>query len=248
LGGVSFLSEHARSQYATTTANLTARMALHDYGTNPETWWEWLTPRLPRDGRVLEVGAGTGELWQHLPHGPLTLVDFSPAMCARLRQVPGARVLRADAGALPFPGEAFDTVIANHMLYHVDDPGLALREFARVLAPGGRVAVAVNGRDHMADLEDFGTPGRAPLRLNGFSAETAPPAMAEVFDDVTVERYPGDLAVPTSEPVLAYLDSWTALTGAERAAAARRIQERIDADGAFRIREHTVLVMGRLTR
>jgi SAM-dependent methyltransferase len=245
---VSFASAHARSQYSTTTANLTARMALHGYGTNPETWWQWLTPRLPREGRVLEAGAGTGELWQHLPHGELTLVDFSPAMCARLRQVPGARVLRADASALPFAGRAFDTVIANHMLYHVDDPGLALREFARVLTPGGRIAVAVNGRDHMAGLEEFGSQGRVSQRLNGFSAETAPPAMAEVFDDVTVERYPSDLSVPAAEPVLAYLDSWTPLTDPERAAAATRIQQRIDAEGAFHIRKHTVLITARLPR
>jgi SAM-dependent methyltransferase len=245
---VSFASAHARSQYSTTTSNLTARIALHSYGTNPESWWEWLTPRLPREGRVLEVGAGTGELWQHLPHGELTLVDFSPAMCARLRQVPGARVLRADASALPFADGAFDTVIANHMLYHVDDPGHALREFGRVLAPGGRIAVAVNGRDHMADLDDFGSASRARQRLNGFSAETAPPALAEVFDDVTVARYPGDLSVPATEPVLAYLDSWTPLTDPERAAAATKIQQRIDADGAFRIRKHTVLITARLTR
>jgi SAM-dependent methyltransferase len=245
---VSFASAHARSQYGTTTANLTARMALHSYGTNPESWWEWLTPRLPRDGRVLEVGAGTGELWQHVPHAELTLIDFSAAMCTRLRQVPGARVLRADASALPFAAGAFDTVIANHMLYHVDDPGLALREFARVLAPGGRIAVAVNGHDHMADLDEFGSRARSPRRLNGFSAETAPAALAEVFDDVTVERYPGDLSVPAKEPVLAYLDSWTPLTGPERAAAATKIQQRIDTDGAFPIRKHTVLVTARLTR
>lgn len=245
---MSFPSAHARSQYSTTTGNLTARMALHGYGTNPESWWDWLAARLPREGRVLEVGAGTGELWQHVPHGPLTLVDFSPAMCARLRQVPAARVARADAAALPFAAGTFGTLVANHMLYHVDDPGRALREFARVLAPGGRIAVAVNGRDHMADLEEFGSSSLAPQRVNGFSAETAPPAMGEVFDDVTVDRYPDHLAVPTLEPVLAYLDSWTPLTAPERAAATTRIQQRIDAEGTFRIRKHTVLITARRRR
>jgi SAM-dependent methyltransferase len=242
---VSFASAHARTQYSTTTGNLTARMALHDYNVNPESWWEWLAPRLPRAGRVVEVGAGTGELWRHLPHGPLTLVDFSAAMCARLRAVPGARVVRADAGALPFAGHSFDTVIANHMLYHVDDPAAALREFARVLGPGGRVAVAVNGRDHMAELDEFGPAVRTAVRLNGFEAETGPAMMAEVFDDVTVERYPGDLAVPAREPILAYIDSWAPLTDDERAAAAAKIQERIDAEGAFRVRKHTVLITAR---
>jgi SAM-dependent methyltransferase len=223
-------------------------MALHRYGTNPQSWWEWLAPRLPRAGRVLEVGAGTGELWRQLtpqPAGaePLLLVDFAEAMCAQLRTVPEARVVRADAGALPFAAGSFDTLIANHMLYHVDDPGAVLDEFARVLAPGGRVAIAVNGRDHMAELDFFDTLAATPL--NEFSAETGPAAVAAVFTDVSAERYPGDLEVPSVEPVLAYLDSWAPLSAADRAAAAARVRARIDAEGTFRIRKHTVLITGR---
>ncbi|MDX5456788.1 hypothetical protein ACGFI5_05455 [Micromonospora tulbaghiae] len=51
-------------QYAATTGNLTARIALHSYGTNPQSWYAWLGERLPLSGDVLEVGAGTGELWR----------------------------------------------------------------------------------------------------------------------------------------------------------------------------------------
>lgn len=54
-------SARAVSQYATTTGNLTARIALHSYGTNPQGWFAWLGERLPLTGDVLEVGAGTGE-------------------------------------------------------------------------------------------------------------------------------------------------------------------------------------------
>jgi hypothetical protein len=63
---------------------------------------------------------------------------------------------------------------------------------------------------------------------------------------VSVERYPGDLAVPSVEPVLAYLDSWTPpLSPDERAAAASHVRARIDAEGVFRVRKHTVLITGR---
>ncbi|MEU9511955.1 class I SAM-dependent methyltransferase [Micromonospora sp. NPDC048169] len=134
-GGVT-ASARATSQYATTTGNLTARMALHSYGTNPHGWFGWLGERLPLGGDVLEVGAGTGELWQRVSHpGRLILTDFSPAMCARLREVPGAGVLRCDAARLPFRAGSVDAVIANSMLYHLDDPDAALRDFARVLRP-----------------------------------------------------------------------------------------------------------------
>jgi len=91
-------SSHAISQYATTTDNLTARIALHDFGTNPQDWFSWLGERLPLAGDVLEVGAGTGRLWTHVDHRArrlrLTLTDFSPAMCERLRVICGGQVVR----------------------------------------------------------------------------------------------------------------------------------------------------------
>ncbi|MGX6608527.1 class I SAM-dependent methyltransferase [Micromonosporaceae bacterium Da 78-11] len=251
-------SEHAVRQYATTAGNLTARIALHSFGTNPESWWSWLVPRLPLRGTVLEVGAGTGELWRHVsPDRPNrtdvppltafspapTLTDFSPAMCARLSEIPGARVLRCDAARLPFPAGSFDTVIANHMLYHLDDPEAALREFARVLRPGGTVAIATNGRDHMAEVDAL-----VPVpwdALNDFTAETGPAMVARHFTDVTVARYPCDLSVPDADLIVAYLDSMSPLTAAQRATARAQAQSMIDTDGAFHVSKHTVLITAR---
>jgi SAM-dependent methyltransferase len=245
-------SVHAAGQYLNTTAKLAARIALHEYGTNPQDWLAWLDERLPRDRDVLEVGAGTGRLWTRIARRErsLTLVDFSPAMCARLvAVVPGARVARCDAAALPWRDASFDTVVANHMLYHLDDPAVALREFARVLRPGGRLATATNGRGHLRELPAIANAvGRADLRLSAnqsdFSAETGPPRVARHFDQVTVETYPCDLAVPAPEPVLAALDSFgdAPLTPEESSAARRLIEAAIAADGSFRIGKHTVLI------
>ncbi|MEW2444406.1 class I SAM-dependent methyltransferase [Micromonospora marina] len=243
-------SARAVSQYATTTGNLAARMALHSYGTNPQDWFAWLSERLPLSGDVLEVGAGTGELWHRVSHpARLTLTDFSPAMCARLREVPGARVMRCDAAYLPFGDGTADAVIANSMLYHLDDPDAALREFARVLRPGGRLAVAVNGSDHLAELDALGPViGRPDLAVrfhdsNDVTAEATPARVAAHFDDVTVERYPDELVVPAVEPILAYIASMIGpLTAVQEDAARVAIQARIDAEGAFRVRKHTVLI------
>jgi SAM-dependent methyltransferase len=233
-------SQHARRQYAATTANLGARIALHAYGTNPQDWLSWLDERLPRAGRVLEAGAGTGRLWTRVDHTglDLTLTDFSPAMCRQLRTVPGARVARCDAAHLPFAAAAFDTVVANHMLYHVDDPGAVLAEFARVLRPGGRVAVALNGAGHMAEIAGR----RLAETQNGVTAETGPALLARHFTAVTVEAYPGDLDIPAVEPVIAYLDSLGGLDPAARAAVEARARAEIAARGGFRVRKHTVLI------
>ncbi len=246
-------SNHAARQYLATTDNLTARIALHAYGTNPVGWFDWLAARLPLAGDVLEVGAGTGALWRHIDHARirLTLTDFSPAMCQRLRDISGATVLQCDATRLPFADASFDTVVANHMLYHLDDPTAALREFNRVLRPEGRVAVATNGTDHLAELSaiavSIGRPRLVHGTQNDFSAQTAPAYLARYFGDVVVERYPCDLEIPIAGPVIAYLASVAddPLNPRQVRDARRIIQVRIDNDGSFHVRKHTVLITAR---
>ncbi|GIJ70975.1 hypothetical protein Voc01_058920 [Virgisporangium ochraceum] len=170
-------------------------------------------------------------------------------MCRRLRAVSGALVVRADAGRLPFADGGFGTVVANHMLYHVDDPDAVLRELARVLRPGGRLAVAVNGSDHLHELDAVGPAvGRPDLGRSGtrndVTAATAPAYVARHFTGVTAERYPGDLRIPDTGPVLAYLASLTdePLTAEQVAAVTALVGARIAAEGSFRVRRHTVLV------
>jgi SAM-dependent methyltransferase len=135
------------------------------------------------------------------------------------------------------------------MLYHVENPGAALRDFARVLRPGGRLAVATNGAGHLAELDALGPAiGRPALQiganLGNFNAERGAPLVGRHFGDVVVERYPSGLEIPVTEPILAYLDSLadTALTPAERAAAVEAIESRIAAEGTFRVTKHTVLI------
>jgi ubiquinone/menaquinone biosynthesis C-methylase UbiE len=93
-------------------------------------------------GRVLEIGAGTGLNAEHYPDAVTDLVFAEPEgpMAARLRaRVTRGTVVEAPAEALPFPDDAFDTVVSTLVLCTVDDTRAALGEIRRVLAPGGRV-------------------------------------------------------------------------------------------------------------
>lgn len=247
-------STHAVSQYASTSQKLDARRAILAYDSNDRSWYSWLGERLDAVGDVLEVGAGTGELWAAVDHSRarLTLTDFSDAMCERLRalDIGGATVERCDAAKLPFPDASFDLVVANHMLYHVDDPDAAVKEFARVLRPGARLALALNGRDHIAELLQIGEAvGRSSTIVDAarISAETAPDLLSRHFESVASEPFPGDFVVPTPEPVLAYVASWgdDPLTGEQEASVRRLVDDKIAAEGSFRIRKDMVLLTAR---
>ena len=97
--------------------------------------------------RVLLVGAGTGLDLPHLPPGTrIAAIDVTPAMLDRLRRRAqrlglevDARVM--DARRLDFPADAFDAVVMHLIVAVMPEPALGLREAARVLAPGGRVAI-----------------------------------------------------------------------------------------------------------
>lgn len=91
--------------------------------------------------RVLEVGCGTGLILSRLAavaqHA--TGVDLSRGMLARAK-MRGLDVVQGLANELPFPDHSFDLVCSFKVLAHVPQIETALREMARVTAPGGTLA------------------------------------------------------------------------------------------------------------
>ena len=94
--------------------------------------------------RVLVVGAGTGADLLFLPLDVEVLAtDLTPAMLARAqpRVRPGIELRVMDGQALDLPDDSFDAVILHLIVAVIPDPVACLREAARVLKPGGRIAV-----------------------------------------------------------------------------------------------------------
>jgi ubiquinone/menaquinone biosynthesis C-methylase UbiE len=90
--------------------------------------------------RVLEVGAGTGRISIPLLERGLDLIgcDLSSQMLRRLQgKLPSARIAQSDAVYLPFPAASFDNVLTAHVLHLIPSWREVLREFRRVLRPGG---------------------------------------------------------------------------------------------------------------
>lgn len=112
----------------------------------------------PAGARVLDVAAGPGNVAAELVAGGaerVVALDLSLGMLAEGVRQGGVRTdwVNGDAQRLPFAADAFDAVTISFGLRNVPDPQRALREFARVTRPGGRLVVC-----------EFAAPVREPLR------------------------------------------------------------------------------------
>jgi SAM-dependent methyltransferase len=131
-------------------------------------------------GRVLEVGSGTGDFTKHVHDaldGKLIAVDLSARMVALTRQR-GIGASVADIEALPFEDGAFDSVLANRVLYHLPNLDRGLREIVRVLRPGGRLVAVTYSERHLIDLYPL---LNRPLISSTFSAESGAVSMSRHF-------------------------------------------------------------------
>jgi ubiquinone/menaquinone biosynthesis C-methylase UbiE len=98
---------------------------------------------------MLDIGTGTGRMLElFAPRYERALgVDLSPAMLAVARTnleragISRARVRIGDGTNLPVVRDSFDLVVIHQVLHFLDDPGVAIREAAGALAPGGRLLV-----------------------------------------------------------------------------------------------------------
>jgi demethylmenaquinone methyltransferase/2-methoxy-6-polyprenyl-1,4-benzoquinol methylase len=98
---------------------------------------------LPPGGRLLDLGAGTGDLTREAlrqnPSCRPVAADFTLGMMLAGKRRPGGSLAwsAADALNLPFPDASFDSVVSGFLLRNVVDLPRALREQYRVLKPGG---------------------------------------------------------------------------------------------------------------
>jgi SAM-dependent methyltransferase len=179
-----------------------------------ENWWE-VHEALVREGdlsgrRVLDIGSGTGRFAAALSERARVWgVDPSPEMLEVARsRVPGVRFKEATAYALPFKDGWFDRA-TMWLVVHLLERPRAYAEVRRVLAPGGRIAVATFDpsyfglfwfRDYFPSMEEIDR-ARFPTRDNfttelqgaGFESPrfTRLSQRATVSREVALERIQG---------------------------------------------------------
>jgi demethylmenaquinone methyltransferase/2-methoxy-6-polyprenyl-1,4-benzoquinol methylase len=146
------LTEQARALFAPLPASYDRWSRVLSLGQDPR-WRRFLVSRVaagPGDS-VLDVATGTGAVAIELAHRTgcnVVGVDQSPEMldeAERRARAAGLgariRLVEARAEELPFEDESFDALTFTYLLRYVADPGATLRELARVVRPGGTVAM-----------------------------------------------------------------------------------------------------------
>lgn len=116
-------------------------------------------------GRVLDLGAGTGQSFQHMPPTAEEVVAVEPDVWMlrhASRQQDDSPVpvtfVRAWGHALPFVEGSFDSAVVAHVLCTVDDLDATVWELRRVLRPGGRLLLMEHVRaadETLARLQDL---------------------------------------------------------------------------------------------
>ncbi|MGM9972703.1 MAG: class I SAM-dependent methyltransferase [Clostridiaceae bacterium] len=205
-------------------ANLSARQALHKgFSTNKYGWENWVFEKYifkPGD-RVIEFGCGNGITWKsnknRIPEDiKVTLTDISEGMLSTaknkllgIEQIIDYSVM--DIQRIKYEDSSFDSAIANHMLYHVQNRELAISEVARILKPDGTFYATTNSIYNMRGLKDLVRNFDSRLDYASFSVatefglENGVDQLDKHFESVESLVYEDSLHITEAKPLADYV-------------------------------------------
>lgn len=202
--------------------NLNDRISLHEkYSTNKQGWFNWLFNQIDfsKVNRLLELGCGNGKLWQEnridLRNREIFLSDISEGMVEEVRNKLGSdfNCIVADAEKIPFKDKYFDTIIANHVLFYLNDLNLGLKEISRVLRPNGILYCSTYGKNHMKEITEIVQSFDSRINLSNYSLydifglENGESILSKYFSNIQRMDYRDSLEITESKPLIDYIMS-----------------------------------------
>lgn len=202
--------------------NLNDRISLHEkYSTNKQGWFNWLFNQIDfsKVNRLLELGCGNGKLWQEnridLRNREIFLSDISEGMVEEVRNKLGTdfNCIVADAEKIPFKDEYFDSIIANHVLFYLNDLNLGLKEIDRVLKSDGILYCSTYGKNHMKEITEIVQSFDSRINLSNhslydiFGLENGESILKEYFFNIQRMDYKDSLEITESKPLIDYIMS-----------------------------------------
>lgn len=213
--------------------NLQKRIDIHGYSTAEVPWMNWIYKHLNIESgmKILELGCGNGLLWkeniEELPENvEILLTDYSKGMLEKTEKILESygkilkerniriRFMQADANDLQIKEEKFDLVIANHMLYHIDNRRELFQNIRNILTETGRFCCSTVGASHMQELNNLITKFDRSIEIpsqwltNKFQLENGREQLQNVFRKVELKIQDNDLQVDNIDAIYSYACSY----------------------------------------
>lgn len=207
--------------------NFQSRLQLHElYSKNVQGWQNWVIEQMDigEDANILEIGCGTGELWDDgryaalLDSVKILLTDKEETMLEicryKFKGIPQFRPVRQfDITADTLIDEQFDVIVVNHVLQLFDNSSELLARIAKMLKPGGKIYASTVGEQHMHELElllqklDKRMTLRIDSQISNFSLEKGQEKIPAGLSLKQTLYYPDELAVNEIQPLMQYVYS-----------------------------------------
>ena len=202
--------------------NLRVRIHLHHlYSTNPVEWFFWLRQQInfSHVNRLLEVGCGNGDLWVEskidLRNREFFLSDISQGMLEDAQQRLGEQFsyMSIDIEQIPFKKDFFDCVIANHVLFYVNDLDKGLKEVQRVLKSNGVLYASTYSNVHMKEITQLAKEFDPRITLSHmnlperFGKENGEEILSRYFENIERRDYTDTLVIDQAKPIVDYIVS-----------------------------------------
>jgi ubiquinone/menaquinone biosynthesis C-methylase UbiE len=208
------------------SSNLNASVKLQDrFSSNEHGWYNWAFKniKLRKKSKVLEIGCGNGALWAKNIENlndkvEVTLTDVCQDMIndAKLNLDGYNKNFNfkiVDPNNIAYKDESFDIIIANHILFYMNDLDKVLSEIKRVLKVGGRFYCSTIGGDHMKELEELMIKFNSNIKIseeklsNKFGLDNGEYILQEYFTDIHKHLYKDELIVNDTKGILEYIYS-----------------------------------------
>lgn len=187
-------------------------------------WFRWVFDHLnlPDTCRILELGGGSGKLWEEnrerIPPGwQITVSDLSRGILRAARdrvgdEAPARHFITLDGQHLPFPAEEFDCVLAIGVLDAVPDLAQALSEISQVLRPSGVFVASAGGPAHLVELRRMLRPFLPAEKIDllggddrHFGLQNGSDHLVKHFENILRYDYDDTLVFDTMQPILDYV-------------------------------------------
>lgn len=200
--------------------NLNVRIELHEkYSTNPIKWFDWLYENIDfsKINTLLEVGCGNGQLWMNkrkdIRNREIFLTDVSDGMLEDAKQNlnDNFSFFVVNCENIPFKKDFFDAIIANHVLFYLNDLNQGLSEIRRVLKKNGIFYSTTYSKNHMREINELVKEFNSDVYLSEqplyhrFGLENGEMLLKQYFKNVECKIYKDYLDIDNAKPIVNYI-------------------------------------------